>query len=86
MVDNPIYNLKMFFVRKEFKMFEGFEVLDSAVLASSGVYSKKRYWVKGWHTFKAHGVYVQFIHGYSGRETEVTVETIVPKHIVCLSH
>lgn len=55
---------------------DGHEVIGHEVLCENGCFQKERYWIKGW--VKTSHKQVQYVHGYSGRETVITVERITP--------
>lgn len=58
--------------------FDGYDQVGYQILAESGCYKKERYWLRGWHynlNIKGH---IEYIHGLTGKETVVTVESIRP--------
>ena len=53
-----------------------YDVLGHEVLYACGSFRKDRYWLRGWVQTKQGSV--QYIHGYTGKETVLTIERIVP--------
>lgn len=59
----------------------GYEVLNSEVIRSSGCFSVTRFHIRGWHSELANLGSVRFKDGWSGKETELIREAIRPQVI-----
>lgn len=61
-------------------LYEGkYELINEEVICNNGCFQRTRYWLKG-HVrgLGRTGTVVRFIKGYTGDETEVTVDRIIP--------
>lgn len=56
---------------------DGYHVVGHQVLCASGCFRRERYWLSGWPSLPDQK-HVQYIYGFTGKETVVTVETITP--------
>jgi len=57
--------------------FDDHVVIGHEVLVSNGCFRKDRYWLQGWCTDIRRG-HVQYVYGFTGKETMVTIESITP--------
>jgi hypothetical protein len=62
--------------------FHGHRVLDSRVLYSQGCYSRVRYWIAGHVNCRGWGVVSKYIHGITGKETEITMDVIMARSLL----
>lgn len=59
-------------------MYEGHKVIKREVICDNGCFQRTRYWLHGHiHGLQRKDVVVRFIEGYTGKETEVTHDTII---------
>jgi hypothetical protein len=57
--------------------FEGHEVIGHEIVVEQGSFRKERFWLAGWINIDTRGA-VQYVHGYSGKETMITIDYIRP--------